>query len=113
MAKTNSDTNITTNTRGFIEKSDPLDTGVPMRPVPDGWIHTGPEDALEPNTRGDYRDRLGDTQHFTGKATRRSRYDLEPTIESVRQGPLDDDGGPLDAADPDYEAKLRRRQRRG
>lgn len=36
---------------------DANDLGVPMEP---GADHQGPEDALDPNARGDYSDRLGE-----------------------------------------------------
>jgi len=98
------------NPDGTIRKSDPLDAGVPMMPAPEGWVHQGPEDALDPNpTRGDYRGRLGETVHMTGHAERKNRLDQNPTITMVHQNPhaetIVDVGGPLDEADPDYEAK--------
>jgi hypothetical protein len=110
-------TPIKLNADGTIDRQDPLDLGVPMRPAPAGWTHQGPEDALDPNpTRGDYRDRLGGTHHTTSKAERSGRYDLEPRISAVHQNEhanaIVDTGGPLDAADPQYDAKLKARQSR-
>ncbi len=103
---------------GFIVKDDPTDLGVSMRPAPEGWTHQGPEDALDPNpTRGDYRARLGGTQHVTTEAHRTGRYDLAPTIRRVDQNAhaenIVDVGGPLDAADPDYDRKLAARRGEG
>jgi hypothetical protein len=108
---------IELNADGTIIKPDSLDLGVPMRPAPEGWVHSGPEDALDPNpTRGDYRDRLGGTHHTTSKAERKGRYDLEPRISAVSQNEyansIVDVAGPLDAADPQYDAKLKARQSR-
>lgn len=104
-----------TDANGFLIKDDVLDVGVPMRPAPDGWTHQGPEDALDPNpTRGDYRDRLGDTIHTTSEALRKNRLDTNPPINLVHQNPhaenIVDAGGPLDAADPDYAAKKAARE---
>ena len=103
---------------GYIVKTDPGDVGAPMKPAPEGWKHTGPEDALDPNpTRGDYRQRLGATQHTTMEAVTTGRYDYEPTIAVVRQNDhadrIVDGGGPLDAADPGYAAKLAARLGQG
>ncbi len=102
---------------GFIIKEDVLDVGVPMKPAPAGTTHQGPEDALDPGaTRGDYRDRLGGTIHTTSQATPKDRLDLNPTITMVQQNEhaanIVDTGGPLDAADPDYEAKRAAREGR-
>ncbi len=96
---------------------DATDVGVPMRPAPAGTTRQGPEDALDPNpTRGDYRDRLGPTHHTTTEARYSSRYDPQPQIVRVDQNEhaanIVDTGGPLDAADPDYEAKKATREGR-
>lgn len=100
-----------TDADGFLVKDDPSDLGAPMKPAPAGWTHQGPEDALDPNpTRGDYRHRLGATEHHTAEAHTTGRYDTAPTITVVDQNAhaerIVDNGGPLDAADPDYAAKL-------
>ncbi len=67
-------------------------------------------------TRGDYRDRLGGTIHTTTEAHPTSRLDMSPRISMVRQNEhaahIVDVGGPLDTADPDYEAKKAAREGR-
>ena len=104
-----------------IAKTDPTDVGVPMRPAPAGWTHQGPEDALDPGPkRGNYADRLGETRHTQTEAVlpADAPYETAPTIRAVAQNPhagnlvLDDPGGPLDAADPNYET-LRAQRARG
>jgi hypothetical protein len=42
-------------------RSDATDLGVPMAP---GEGPQGPEDALDPNTRGDYTGRLGEGESY-------------------------------------------------
>ena len=75
---------------GPTTRDDPTDLGVPMRPLAPGEApRPGPEDALDPTSRGDYRDRLGGVRHTTTRATYRHRYDLAPAIERVDQGPAD------------------------
>ncbi len=61
---------------GYIIR-DPDDAGVPMRP---GGDHQGPEDALEPGTRGDYSNRIDRGPHAV------IRRDEDGTLEQVRQG---------------------------
>ena len=75
---------------GTTTRDDPGDLGVPMRPLAPGEApRQGPEDALDPEARGDYRDRLGGGRHTTTRARYRHRYDLAPEIERVDQGPRD------------------------
>ncbi len=99
-------------TRGGTTTKDATDVGVPMQPAPEGYQHQGPEDAMDPlaeNRRGDYRGRLGDGQHFTTEAVYRGdvpRYDTTPATRVL------DQGGPLDAADPDFERLRAQRQGR-
>jgi len=104
-----------------IVKTDPTDVGVPMRPAPAGWKHQGPEDALDPGPkRGKYTDRLGEARHTQTEAVlpAAAPYGTAPTIRAVAQNPhaahlvLADPGGPLDAADPNYET-LREQRARG
>jgi len=103
-----------------IAKTDPTDVGVPMRPAPAGWTHQGPEDALDPGPkRGNYTGRLGETRHTQTEAflPADAPYATAPTIRAVAQNPhaanlvLDDPGGPLDAADPNYARLVEQRAR--
>ncbi len=109
-------------TRGGSTTRDASDLGVPMRPAPKGWEHKqGPEDALDPGPkRGDYSGRLGGTRHHTGEAIYHGpvpQYDTAPEIRAVEQNAnvenlvVDDPGGPLDEASPDY-AKLKAQRER-
>jgi hypothetical protein len=41
---------------------DRTDVGVPMRPAAPGETHQGPEDAADPNSRGDYSNRFGNSE---------------------------------------------------
>ena len=114
---------VKTDERGFIVKTDPLDVGVPMKPAPAGWTHQGPEDALDPGPkRGDYSGRLGETIHVTSEAVYHgpaAQYDLAPEVRAVEQNQhagnvvVDDPGGPLDEADPNYERLKAQRERAG
>ena len=99
---------IRTDADGFIIKTLAHDVGVPMRPAPEGWRHQGPEDALDPRpTRGDYRGRLGTTEHTQIERTHGAGG--VPGLATVRQNAnaanivLPDPGGPLDSADPNYD----------
>ena len=108
---------------GFIVKDDPTDLGVPMRPAPEGWVQQGPEDALDPGPkRGDYSGRLGDTIHVQTEAVYRGpvpEYGEDPRIVARGQNAhaantvIDDPGGPLDEASPDYEKLRAQRERAG
>ena len=108
---------------GFIVKEDPTDVGVPMRAAPEGWTHQGPEDALDPAPkRGDYTGRLGYTRHVTTEAIyggAAPQYDLAPEVRAVEQNQhaantvVDDPGGPLDEADPNYARLKAQRERAG
>ncbi len=52
-------------TKGGPTTYDETDVGVPMRPAAETdkpW--SGPEDALDPNTRGDYSERFGDQNSY-------------------------------------------------
>lgn len=100
--------------RGGATTKDASDVGVPIRPAVDPAKETvGPEDALGPEpTRGDYSGRLGDTRHVQMEARFKGRYDTEPEIVPVEQNVVPDPGGPLDAADPNYERLLAQREQR-
>ncbi len=111
MAKKQPTTQPLQHTRGGTTTKDATDVGVPMQPAPEGYRHQGPEDALDPlsNPRGDYRDRLGSTQHRQVVAVSHGpvpRYDNAPVIRVL------DQGGALDAADPDYERLKAQREGR-
>lgn len=113
---------IRTDSAGNIIKTDPTDVGVPMRPAPAGWERrSGPEDALDPGPkRGDYTDRLsnGPSVQIEAVLPDDAPYGAEPTIRPVDQRAraanpvVNDPGGPLDAADPNYET-LRAQRARG
>ncbi len=60
---------------------DALDLGVPMAP---GKGPQGPEDALDPNARGDYTDRMGEGQSYISTIVGH-REDGSPIIRMVRQ----------------------------
>lgn len=49
---------------GFIIRNDVHDLGVPMRPAPAGWVHRGPENAYDANTRGDYSQKTQPRIHY-------------------------------------------------
>jgi hypothetical protein len=49
---------------GTTTRDDATDLGVPMLPAKPGEKQQGPEDALDPNTRGDYSNRQGTTNSF-------------------------------------------------
>lgn len=51
-------------TKGGSTTKDSLDAGVPMKPG-DPEEPVGPEDALDPNARGDYSNRLGAGESHT------------------------------------------------
>ncbi len=106
----------------FIVKTDPHDVGVPMRPAPPGWRHQGPEDALDPGPkRGNYAGRIagGPSVSFEAFLPPDAPYGTAPTIRAVDQRAaaanlvLDDPGGPLDAADPNYARLVQQRATRG
>ncbi len=111
---------VKTDAQGFIVKDDPTDLGVPMRPAPEGWVQQGPEDALDPGPkRGDYTGRLGDARHVQTEAVvpPGAPWGTPPEVRAVEQNVhaenvvLDDPGGPLDAASPDYERLVAQRAR--
>ncbi len=111
---------VKVNPDGYIVKEDATDLGVPMRPAPEGWTHQGPEDALDPGPkRGDYAGRLGDTRHVQTEAVvpPGAPWGTPPEVRAVEQNVhaenvvLDDPGGPLDAASPDYERLVAQRAR--
>lgn len=72
---------------GVTTRSDATDLGVPMRPLADGETPSaGPEDALDPTSRGDYSDRL-----VTGPSVRMAPIpagdrDVEERTETVDVG---------------------------
>jgi hypothetical protein len=98
-------------TMGGPTTREPGDLGVPMKPAADPAKETtGPEDALGPEpTRGDYSGRLGNTRHVQVEAIYESRDDRAPRIVTAEQNLVPDPGGPLDAADPNYERLLAQR----
>ncbi len=67
--------------KGGSTTKDATDLGVPMGT---GEGPQGPEDALEENTRGDYRGRLGEGESYTLVQTG-TNPDGSPIIERVRQ----------------------------
>ncbi len=111
MAKKQPTSQPLQHTRGGTTTKDATDVGVPMQPAPEGYQHQGPEDAMDPlatDRRGNYADRLGPGQHFTTEAVYSGTpYDNAPVTRVL------DQGGPLDAADPDYERLRAQRQGRG
>lgn len=75
-------------TMGGSTTRDATDLGVPMAPAPAGYTHQGPEDALDPTSRGDYRGRIGDSQYQPHTIERVERgYGEEPEIHVVKQEP--------------------------
>lgn len=65
---------------GITTRSDANDVGVPMRELAEGEKpRRGPEDALDPNSRGDYSERLKD-----GPSIR-----MDPTPVDEREEKLD------------------------
>lgn len=54
---------------------DSMDAGVPMAP---GESHEGPEDALDPNARGDYSQRLDSGPHMSVETDENGRPSLVP-----------------------------------
>jgi len=64
---------------------DATDLGVPMKPVenPAEYVHKGPEDALAPNTRGDYSTRVGDAGYHPTVAVAESHGRHEPATVRV------------------------------
>ena len=62
-------------------RDDPADLGVPMTP---GEGPKGPEDALDPNARGDYTDRLGEGTSYSMEVEGH-REDGPSIIKAVKQ----------------------------
>jgi hypothetical protein len=68
---------------GTTTRDDPLDLGVPMKP---GREPKGPEDALDPNARGDYTGKLGGGESYTSELIpEEERVPGGPTVRMVRQ----------------------------
>ncbi len=121
MPKQNDPQRIPHSRGGTTTRDDATDVGVPMRPAPEGWVHQGPEDALDEGPkRGDYTGRVGDTRHVT---TARAYKGPEPEYgedgqvvareqnRAVENLVIEDPGGPLDEADPNYERLKAQRER--
>jgi hypothetical protein len=70
------------NRRESSGPKDALDLGVPM--APGEGPQEGPEDALDPNARGDYTGRLGGGASYQSQVVG-YREDGSPIIEMVRQ----------------------------
>lgn len=68
---------------GVTTRDDATDLGVPMAAGPS---HQGPEDALDPNARGDYSDRIGDASYQPHQVvTKADAEPGEPQVEVVDQ----------------------------
>jgi hypothetical protein len=72
---------MTDKNKAATTREDSHDLGVPMTP---GEGPEGPEDALDPNARGDYTDRLGWGSSYEIRVVGH-REDGSPIIEKVRQ----------------------------
>jgi hypothetical protein len=72
------------NRRESSGPKDALDLGVRMAPGEPGEGPQGPEDALDPNARGDYTGRLGEGASYQSQVVG-YREDGSPIIEMVRQ----------------------------
>lgn len=72
---------------GVTTRSDASDLGVPMAPVddPETYSHPGPEDAYDPNARGDYSGRLTAGPHVVMDPVPAADRQADEVTETVEQ----------------------------
>lgn len=87
MSETNNNNELQ-HTEGGSTTRDATDLGVPMKPAEPGETRQGPEDALDPNTRGDYSNRHGNTNSFQIVRDAAKRGEEQKPVRVVSQDEL-------------------------